>query len=68
MPTVNKIAIHNNLNKNFRKTYTNSKFILNSRPQKVCNLCNLHKLHAVTLSQGNIGQAQIEPSTTRKGH
>ena len=53
MPAVNKVAIHNKSNQKIRKTYSNSKFILNSRPSKVCNLCNLHKLHADTLLQGN---------------
>ena len=32
MPTVNTIAIHNKLNKNFIKTLSSSKFILNTRP------------------------------------
>ena len=36
MPTVNKIAIHNKLNKNFRKTLnSNSKSISNSRPLEI---------------------------------
>ena len=32
MPTLNKIPIHNKLKKNVRKTHSNSKFILSSRP------------------------------------
>ena len=52
MHTVNKIAIHNKMNKNLKNTF---QFSSNSGPLESFQfkLCNLHKQHNLTFFQGN---------------